>query len=206
MVMVNLIPENVQLAQARRFRLKRWGMSIALAVGIASVPTGVDWYRQAKASELHSHLDQLRAQLVTIRADGMKLATGADQAGMQLERADALRSKRAWSAVFETVDRCMPDTCWLTSVATNPAAPAAGGRRSGATSRNTDTTEESATVVIEAPRELKITGKCPTDAEPNQFVTNLKETTVFDNVKLGKNHSKAVLDGIYFEFELTCEW
>lgn len=206
MVSVNLIPEAVRLAQARRHRLTRWGISIVVAVVVLAAPLCIDWFRRAQAVALRTQHDQLQIQLATIRTELRALTTQANQASVQLERADALRSKRAWSAMFAMIGRCMPAGCWLTSIATDPATPARGGDRHVALRRRDSTQDEPSTVVIEAPRALRIAGYATNVAEPHEFVTNLKEAGVFTGVVLEHSRREPALDGSYFRFELACEW
>ena len=207
MVGVNLIPENVQLAQTRYRRLKGWGIAILLAVAILALPLTIDWVQRVQAAELRTQHDRLQTELATIRTELRALTFQANEALMQLEHAQALRSKRAWSAMFALIEKSMPEGTWLISIATDPATPPPGGGHNTAVrDRDTATDKQPAIVVIEAPRRLRVAGYAIDAAQPHEFVTNLKDSKVFTNVTLGLLRSEPVLDGSYFRFELACEW
>ena len=230
MVSINLIPETVQRARALRSRINRWAVSVLAAGAVMAIPLCLEWYRRAEADELRMRSEQLQTQLASVRADLQTLNAQANQALVRLERAKALRSKRAWSAMFAMIGRAMPSGCWLTSVATDPATPkqgvvhrssapraratgghpalALGARISGAVSTRSpaDGSAPSAPLVIDAPRELKIAGYATDAAEPHQFITNLKAAGVFSRVALERTHREPALGGSYFRFELVCEW
>ncbi|UCC30295.1 MAG: PilN domain-containing protein [Phycisphaerales bacterium] len=207
MVGVNLIPENVRLAQWRRRRLKRWSIAILLALAILALPLTVDWVQRVQAAELRTQHDQLQIELATIRTELRALTSQANEALMQLERAHALRSKRAWSAMFALIEKGMPEGAWLVSMATDPATPpSGGGHKTEVRDRDTATEEQPAIVVIEAPRKLRMAGFAIDAAQPHEFVTNLKDSKVFTNIMLELLRTEPVLDGSYFRFELICEW
>jgi Tfp pilus assembly protein PilN len=208
MVGVNLIPEPIQFAQARRRHVWRWGAAVAAAAVALAVPLGMDWYQRARADDLRAEHVELEGQLATIRAELRTLTTQFQQASIQLERANALRAKRAWSEMLAMIGRCMPAGCWLTSIATDPAIPAkTGDGPPRQTPRKADSAApQSPTVVIEAPRMLRLAGYAADAAEPYEFVARLKETGVFSNVVAGQSRSEPALNGTYFRFDLTCEW
>lgn len=205
MVGVNLIPKAVQLAQARRRHMNRWGVSILAAAALLAVPSTIDWLQRAEATELRTRNANLQIELA---AAGTRLRAQTAQANetlLQLERARALRSKRAWSAMFAMIGRCMPAGCWLTSVATDPATPPAASRGATASRKGADEGNPQ-TIVIEAPRKLRVAGYATDVAEPHGFVANLKDTGVFTDVVLEHSRREPALDGYYFRFELVCEW
>ncbi len=207
MVRINLISETVQLAQAKRRRIKAWAISILLAAAVLAVPLTIDRVQRAEATELGLQNRRLQAELTRMRADLAALTTLMDEVGSQLERAAALRSKRPWSAMFAMIDQCMPQGCWLVSIATDPAAPPpGGGRKKVVRVRDLDADEIPAVVVIDAPRMLRIAGFAMDASEPLAFASNLKETAVFTGVILEHLRLEPVLDGSYFRFELICEW
>lgn len=207
MVGVNLIPENVRLAQERRRRLKGWGIAILLAVAILALPLTIDWVQRVQAAELRTQQGQLQTELATTRTELRALASQANEALMQLERAHALRSKRAWSAMFALIEKGMPEDAWLVSMATDPATPpSGGGHKAEVRDRGTATDEQPAIVVIEAPRKLRMAGFAIDAAQPHEFVSNLKESKVFTNVILELLRREPALNGSYFRFELICEW
>lgn len=205
---MNLIPKQLQLSRARSRRIKAWALPIAAAAMVLVVPVVIDKYRSVEAGRLRAENIQLQRQITGQRAELTDVTAQAHQALVQLQRAEALRSKRAWSAVLALVARRIPPGCWLTSIASDPAAPGQAGARSPTRrSRILEREQESvSSVTIDAPRKLRITGYATDAAEPHQFVTRLKQTAVFAYVGLEASHREPVLGGSYFRFELTCEW
>jgi len=208
---VNLIPQTVQTAQARRRRLKRWGVSVVASLALLAAPIVTDWVRRAAADDLRRQNDAARTRATALRAELRTLTSEAEQARVHLERATALRSKRAWSSIFSMIADRMPAGCWLTSVATDPSTPTASAaphtvsalRLSGVPAIRPGA---ETTVVIDAPRRLMISGFATEVVEPHQFVTSLKETGIFSSVVLERTNREPVLDGWYFRFQLVCEW
>ncbi len=206
MISINLIPDTVRLAQARRRRLIGWSVSVAAAGALLAVAFGYDALERAKAARLHTENDQLQAELESMRAGLRDVIVQVEQGRIRLDRADALRSKRAWSAMFATIGRCMPVGCWLTSIATDPPKPSQGSTRAGRTRAGHTPQDGKVNVVIDAPRMLRILGYAAGAAEPHAFVAGLKQTEVFADVFLVHSRSEPVLDGTYFQFEIVCEW
>lgn len=206
MVSVNLIPATVQATRARQRHLKLWGVMVMASAALLSVPLGMDWYQSARAVELRRMDESLQDRLVNTRADLRTQTATANELLLQLNRAKALRSKRAWSGLIGLVGRCMPRGCWLTSIATDPGAPVGGPHRRQASTSEGLGQDGEATVTIEAPRKIRLAGYASDAAEPHIFVASLKATEVFSQVTLERSQREPVLDGYYFLFELVCEW
>lgn len=202
---VNLIPESVWLAQARRRHVRHWALWITLAACAVAVLSGIEWFHEATAAELRARNDTLQSELETVRGELVSLTSEAHRVHLQIERAKALRSKRAWSGMLAMIASCMSPGAWLTSIATDPPTPPEGGARSKRQGSN-ETDESHAVVVIEAPRRLRISGYALEDAHPDEMVVRLKNAEVFTRVVSGGRHREPMLDGSYFRFELVCEW
>jgi len=205
MVRVNLIPESVRLARTQRRHVRCWSVSIALVVGAVAVCLGIEWLHQVEAAKLHARNDELQSEVKAAHAELKSLTAEADRVLLQIERAKALKSKRAWSGMLAMITSCVSPGSWLTSIATDPAKPPAGGIRSKATQKK-DADETQRAVIIDAPRKLRITGYAPEAAQPHEVVTNLKNTKVFKRVVLERSQREPILDGSYFRFEVVCEW
>ncbi len=203
---LNLIPEPMQLVRTRRRLAKRWTVCVLVAAFILVVPLLVDQYRKAEAARLRIESAALRTQLASHRATLATLTAEADQSLVHLQRAEALRSKRAWSSVFALVADRLPAGCWLTSLATDPATPQAGGNRTRVRQGSRPDQESETPITIDAPRRIEITGYAAEPAEPYQFVTNLKQAGVFRDVNLRTSRREQIPEGSYFRFELFCEW
>lgn len=201
MSFVNLIPIPIQIKQQRARRLRRWGVAVAGSLMLLGVPLVTDWVRQAHAERLDNDNIAAQSRLVGLRGELRILTAEVDRSGIQLERATALRAKRAWSSIFSLIADRMPSGCWITSIATDPANPRAGTATRAVPVKNLE-----ATIVIDAPRRLVIRGFATEFAEPHQFVAALKHTGVFSGVVLERTNREPALDGWYYGFELVCEW
>ena len=211
MVTLNLLPEDVQTVLARRRRTQQWAAAVTLAATLLAVPLGLDWSRGARAAYLRAESQRLQADVESTRAALRATSSTANELFVQVERAKALRSKRAWSGMLALIASCMPAECWLASLATDPEVPAAGPARRApnptpGTPGAAAEKKEKEVVTIEAPRKLRIVGFAPDDAQPLAFVTSLKESRVFRRVALEGSVREPNRDPAVFRFELVCEW
>jgi len=221
MVKVNLIPESMQAAQARRRHLKWWAAFLALSAVAAGVPVGAHWMRHLRIDELRASSDDLQTDLAAARADLKSATAEANDAFQRIERAKALHSKRAWSDMLALIGSCLPKDCWLTALATDPdvpsAAPPARKTPPPAATPGTDPPAsplskggqrgfEPAVVIIDAPRKLRMTGEATDATQPLAFVTRLKESQVFRDVILERSLRENPEEDSHFRFELICEW
>jgi Tfp pilus assembly protein PilN len=204
---VNLIPASIRAAQAARRHLKGWGLVVAAALAANALPLVADVVNAARAAELRRERDALSRDVVEVRREADAVTAEAVDSLARLERAKALRSKRAWSAMFTLIGSCMPDGAWLTSVATDPPVPGgAAPARRGPGQLPTAEGQDSDTVTIDAPRKLKITGCVRDHALLYTFMGNLKSAQVFTAVEPIRSGEQRVGEVIAVGFELTCEW
>ena len=215
MVTVNLIPQSVQAAQARRRHIKRWAACLAVTAVVAVVPVAAHWLQHVRVDELRAQSDKLQIDLAAARTELKTATAAANDAFLRIERAKALRSKRAWSDMLALIGSCLPKDCWLTSIATDPdvpsAAPLARKAPPPSATPGTPTPEKPTVVIIDAPRKLRMTGEATDASQPLSFVTRLKESQVFREVTLErslreKSNPGAGVDESNFRFELICEW
>lgn len=215
MIRINLIPHRVQVAYLRRQRVRGWIVATAVAGALVCAPLGMDRLRQAEATRLQSQHAQLQIQVGTLRKELRAVGAEANHARLQLERAKALRAKRPWSSVFEMLARTMPESCWLTSVATDPPSPAHSAARHQAGAQTpvrqtshggVDRLAGHETLVMDAPRRLRIAGYSTDAGQPHAFVARLKSTGVFDQVILKRSLREPSGNGVFFQFEVVCEW
>jgi len=206
MITVNLIPKRVQDAQVRRRHIKGWTL-INLVAGVSlAVPVCIDRVQQAKAQELQSQRTLLTRDLAAMRKQLAVVERQAENAFLQLQRADALRSKRAWSGMLALIGSAMPPQCWLTRMATDPDTPSRGPSRSASVVKHASVGKASPQVMVEAPRKLKLVGRATDASDPLAFVTNLKETGVFHRVSLeGASREQGGRES-HYRFEIVCEW
>ena len=207
---LNLIPRAVRIARARRRHVQRWFIATTIGAAAVALPLGTDWYHSAEADSLISQGARIHAELARVGEESRSLRTETAQLSLRLERADALRSKRAWSGMFALIASCTPADCWLTEIATDPDVPAAGGSRvlnhrgSGVLPAAGETQDN--VVYLEAPRKLRISGYGSNAVLPNTFVTNLKNKGVFTRVTLERSVMELRLGRSYLRFVIVCEW
>lgn len=206
MIDINFIPKPLRFARSRRRRIRGWTIWIIGAALFLCVPFVFDQYLQTEVARLRRQDAQFQEQVTDQRVRVAAVTIQADQTLLRLNRAQALRSKRAWSALYGLIAERIPDGCWLTSIATDPASPTGGGVRPARSSSRGAKKPVGSAPAIDAPRRLKIAGFASNPSEPHQFVTNLKMNDVFRNVSLETSRSEQALDGWYFRFELLCEW
>ena len=206
MTRINLIPAPVQMSQRRRRHTARWLVAAMLSLSAVAVSLGYEWLRRAEAGELHARSQQLQLGLRQARAKLEATTTEVQQTRIRIDRANALRSKRAWSGLITLIGENLPDTCWLTSIATDPTAPTRQVRRTPARPGAADAEEAPRAITIDAPRKLKLAGFATEAAEPHALVAALKETGAFTRVAVLESQRQPVHGGMYYRFELVCEW
>jgi len=202
---LNLIPESVRHRQRRRARIRTWGAILAVATMALAVPAAWDWSRQAKADRLLARATELNNTRSMMRIEWESVKAEVRSTRAQIERADALRSKRAWSAMLALIAREVPPHVWLTSVATDPAQPAKQAPTT-APATTADPKQSAAGITIDAPGKINIQGFAPRAEEPITLVQNLKSSGAFRTVVLKRTFLEPVDDGSYFRFDIDCEW
>ncbi len=205
MIRVNLIPEGVRLAKTRRRRVRRWSLAAAAAIIAVLLPLAAEALQYNKIRTLRGHNGRLRAELQRVRDELASVTSEADRTLVHVEHSEALRSKRAWSGLLAGIGSSMPPRCWLTSLSTEPPVPPAGTAKPVVAAGGQENTKRAA-MHMEAPRKLRLSGYALDAAMPHSIVKNLKETNLFTHVSLSRASREPALDGMYFKFEMECEW
>ena len=65
---------------------------------------------------------------------------------------------------------------------------------------------DAASVTIDAPRKINIVGFAPRAEDPITLVSRLKTSGAFQTVTLRWSFLETVEDGLYFRFDIVCEW
>ena len=215
MVFVNLIPQSIVAQQWRKRRIARWTAAVLVAVGALLVPLTLEGWQTARAEQLRARRRALERDRASLSSELNALATESQSVYLQIERANALRSKRSWSGMLALIAGTIPEGCWLTTIETVPAAPASGAASASAAAPAPARTVSEKTagevavetvVTIEAPRQMRIAGYATDASEPLTFVTRLNATGVFARVGLERSLRESVEDGSYFRFDILCEW
>ena len=203
---INLIPRPLRMARSRRRRIKGWSVCVVAALIILCIPILFDQFRRVEAARLATQKEELVQIVSGLRHQLAALRMQSDRSDLQLQRAKSLRSKRAWSAMITTIARSMPDGCWLTSIATDPARPSGSGVQRMLPVAPGKATPNKSITAIEAPRRLKIVGFASDSREPYAFVTNIKAANVFSRVTLTSTTRNNAGGASFFRFDLECEW
>ena len=202
---LNLIPENVCNGYRRRARIRTWGIAFTLATVVLAIPVGWDWSRQAKARRLRVKHAELTATRSATQTEWEHVKREVAKTQAQIERADALRAKRAWSSMLALIARDVPPNVWLVSVATDPAVPPNQAARR-VLSPNPAGEPDAASITIDAPSKISIVGFAPHAEDPITLVSNLKASGAFRDVTLRRSFLEPIDDGLYFRFDIVCEW
>lgn len=202
---INLVPDSVRHRQRRRARIRTWSVVLTAATAALAMPVGWDWSRQAKAERLLKRDTELNDTRSMLRVEWESSKTEAQKTQSQIERADALRSKRAWSAMLSLIAREVPPNVWLTSVATDPTQPPKHTTKPRATAMPA-AEQDAASITIDAPGKIDIKGFAPRAEDPITLVSNLKASGAFHTVVLKRSFLEPVDDGSYFRFDIVCEW
>lgn len=181
-------------------------MSLAVAAAALLGAAALDWTQRARAGKLHVEDEGLGIQVAAIRADLGSVTEESNQLAVRIDRARALGRKRAWSGMIELIGACMPNDCWLTSIATDPDRPAAQRASPRKVANGNLKKEQQRLVTIDAPRGIVIEGYAAKTAQPHAFVASLKKTGVFKSVTLLSSQRESVDNLFYFRFELACGW
>lgn len=222
MVFVNLIPEAIVAQQWRKRRVARWTAASLVAIGALLIPLTLEGWQTARAEQLRAGRRALERDRTLLSAELTGLAAESQSVYLQIERANALRSKRSWSGMLALIAGTMPEGCWLTAIETVPAVPASGAHNTPpATARSVTAAPPTArtagdpiggqaaaetVVTIDAPRQLRIAGYATDASEPLTLVTKLNATGVFSRVGLERSLRESVEDGSFFRFDILCEW
>lgn len=206
MVGIDLIPQSARFARARRRHVKAWASALGAAAALLAVPLVIAWSQHADIVRLRRRADELQSGLAVARGKLRTLTATAKATLTRLDRAKALRSKRAWSSILAVIDERMTPGSWLTSIATDPKSPSARGGSSRKRRTRGKEQESKTSVTIEAPRKLRIAGYATAAGEPHQLVRNLKSSGIFTAVTLEDSRREPALDASYYRFEVVCEW
>ena len=209
---INFIPARIQFAQARKEHLRAWAIGIAVVLLLDAVPVVMHWSAHHEAATRREQAAKLEDQLQDLRKDVQTTTTAAHEASLQLERANALRAKRSWSAMLGLVARSMPASCWLNTLATDPDAPSASASAQPSSPAPNAGPNAIAVkplarkvVAVEAPRKLRLIGYAINATDPLTFVTRLREQKAFDRIALERTMRGPGPDDP-FQFEIVCEW
>lgn len=204
----NFIPAPIRSRLEHRRRMRWWIGVCAPIAGALLICAAIDAWRVTQLDALRQNSSAVQSQLTAKRADLRRIVEESAQLKLQIERADALRSKRAWSGMLSLVADRMPADCWLKSAATDPARPGneSSVARSPSAAPAGGAPESPKPVVLDAPRKLRLSGFAGDPVQPVAFVTALKQAGVFEQVALERAQWERWRDRSVFRFDVLCEW
>ena len=211
MLAVDLRPANLTFRMMRRRRWRRWSLAIGVSLCPLAIVLFLDWFQRTDLRKRQDQKADVEMQLAIARERFKSASTEADHLLAQLQRADALRSKRAWSDLLAVVGAALPHDGWLTVLSTEPAQPSGVPAQPAPSapppaSATTGVQPAPTPLMIEAPRELRLSGYAATPAEPSLFVASLKGANVFRVVELIQCRQEPVHNGSYYRFDVLCKW
>lgn len=213
---INLIPPAMALERHRKRCARLWAKVIVVGVLAVLASLSLDWQLQRVGAEVRASYDECNRQVESVRAAVRNLSTDTTKTTLLLERANALRAKRAWSGLIGLIVEKMPPGCRLKSVATDP--PKSEGEQiipaqmakiratAGKESAGTATIDANKTITVDAPRKLKLSGFADDPGLPLAFVAQLKGAGIFKDVTLARAQWQPSGNSPGLHFELVCEW
>lgn len=202
---VNLIPVSEREARAARRRARKWVIALFCTFPLMMGSFLFCMYQAGVADDAAAENQQVIQSIQASRAVLKELRSQVRHWDSRIRRARRMRDKRRWSALVTRLVDAIPTGVWLTSLASQPAAPGGmGGVRvdMGETKDGKKVKEFD----VEAPRGLVVKGGCVDPAAPLRFVAALKQSGMFASI--GHEHvqqSGGSADGT-FQFEIHCNW
>jgi Tfp pilus assembly protein PilN len=205
MVSVNLLPPSVMRQRSVRRRVRAWSGVLACALGALAIPVVIHQSARAQERSLLARRETMDGDRSALQRELAQETRSIQSLQTQLARADALRSKRSWSALFGMISACMPEGTWLTMLATDsPGSVSAKAAAKGGKAAESDNGDE--TVRMEGATGLTLQGFAVDHEELYAFMSRLKGTNLFGDVELIRSGREPVLDGQAVRFELRCTW
>ncbi len=203
MIGINLIPPPIMEGQRRARHLRRWGLALTLAAIVTAIPISWQIHQESVANRLRRKNADLAIRIASARIELADVIGEFDQLVEQIERANALRTKRSWASFLAMISQEMPSEVWLTTMATE--TPQAPSRPAGRPPASKDEPTQGLTVLAGA-RAFMLDGYAIDHDDLYEFMARLKASGAFDYVELVRAERQDVLRSRAVHFELTCTW
>lgn len=202
MIGLDLLPQRVSVRQKCNRHMRRWAGVWCLILIAVLIPLVLDWLGVEKLSELRAKEIELKTSLVRVDSELAVVKEKVSGVAAEIERAKAFRAKRCWRGLLHQIASSMPTDLWLTSVATDPPAPAGqAGRRTA-----TRTDGNPASIEIDAARRLVIAGWATTNQLPWEFMAGLNKTGLFKDVEMHELGTDKTNDRELVRFQISVTW
>lgn len=212
MIGINLINPAILQSRQRIRHAHGWAVGIIVLAAVSSVPLGLELTHEQHLRDLRQRQQSLQTALTADRARLQKVAEETRSLESQINRSEALRTKRPWYSLLAMVSQSLTPEIWLTSAATEPAAPVRGDldlipKDADAPPKDGKSPQPPArAVTLEAPRALAFEGYALEHRFLYEFMTHLKTTDLFTDVTLIKANQEPVLGFAAIQFRLLCKW
>ena len=207
MIAVNLVPPHVLAARKRTRKVRAWSIAVAAVAALSAVPALLEVRDQARLDKLLSQKDRHESRVQSAREELAEAMRSLTELNERIERANTLRTKRSWAALFDLVVGSMPDEVWLTSVDTgqpSSAGPASKRTRGPPTADTSGDTP--GVVVLDGAGGIVLAGFAVDHEHLYDFMARLKASKAFAAVELNKGVKEPVLRSQAVRFELNCTW
>ena len=205
MAKVNLMSSKLRLTRRRSHRIRSWVTVVMLMSIAAAVPVSISAVQAARAAGIENDIVPVLDHLASAHQNLGSLKHRSAILSTQIDRADALRSKRRWSDLLVLLSRQLPNELWLTKV-TSREAKVESKPNTAATKTATGSATGPEVVHIDGPGGLEIRGFATSHEWIYEWIMRLKETSAFTRVELMESASEPVYRGEAVRFVLECEW
>jgi Tfp pilus assembly protein PilN len=203
---VNLMPPQAWARRCLRRRIRAWSAALVVALLFAKVALGLYATSAAKAAAVMSDAAPLTSEFERVRAQLAETAQACTALAKQIERADALRTKRDWAGLFAMVSERTPPTVWLTGLK-SAGGDGRGSHRHTAAAPSTDAAGEAEPLLLlEGPDQLRIEGYALELESLYDFMGALKSAKVFESVELSAAGREPMLRATAVRFIIVCDW
>lgn len=207
LIQLNFIPERLLFLRKRKRKCFRLAATAAICALLILAPLTAEWLNAARARELEQERGRINAALTEQRAKLRDTTDRTKQLRAQLDRANVLRSKRGWAGLVATISGAMPQGVWLTSLGTNPAKPSSSSvQRIAAASPKPGAPAVEVPNVLDGPTELVLEGYAQDHMVLWDFIQEVKQTEMFQDVTLVRSGVEPVLNSSAVRFNISCRW
>jgi Tfp pilus assembly protein PilN len=197
----------VLLSRRRTKRIRTWIAVVAGAAVLCSIPVMLEIRDKVRLIRIMDQQQQIVAASAQKRSALASVVTSLADLNDRINRAEKLRSKRAWSNLVWQISDSMPGEVWLTSMRSLTAPPKSAAETEPAAGGGQASDKAApVSVVMDGPRGLEFTGFAVSHDDLYDFMTRIKNMKVFASVELNRASKEPVLRSQAVRFELSCMW
>lgn len=185
--------------------MRGWICALLVSVTVGAVPAIRSLVIEIQRHDLEQTRTELQKELSTVKTKVAQLEEDQKTLDSRIRSADAIRTKRSWSGLFNILGAAMPDEVWLTQMSTTPELPRRQRLRSSRTvavqfSRQRSNSQDA------DPTMINIKGYSLSHEKLIDFLAMLRQSDVFKEVQLisAQQEEKDGMRSI--SFEADCGW